>query len=63
MQVFSQWKDALEIVSKALDVQRPCIQHVSLTGSKKGGKVGCFIFFTSHVTAFPWKQSLCEGST
>ena len=34
MQVFSQWKDALLVVSKALSAHS--IGHVSLTGGRQG---------------------------
>ena len=34
LQVFSQWKDALLVVSKALSAHS--IEHVSLTGSRQG---------------------------
>jgi hypothetical protein len=37
-QVFSQWRDALLLVSKALDVQNPPLRHVSLTGVKRKGQ-------------------------
>ena len=37
-QVFSQWRDALKLVSKALDVQNPPLPHVSLTGVKRKGQ-------------------------